>query len=35
MSVDWHYNVTGQWPLKLAHFLLGYAMGMTDIYRPG
>ena len=28
-------NVTGEQPLKLAHSLLGYAVGMTDINRPG
>ena len=28
-------NVTGEQPLKLAHSLLVYAVGMTDIYRPG
>ena len=28
-------NVTGGQPLKLAHSLLGYAVGMTDINRPG
>ena len=28
-------NVTGEQPLKLAHSLLGYAVGMTDIKRPG
>ena len=28
-------SVTGEWPLKLAHYLLGYAVGMTDINRPG
>ena len=27
--------VTGGQPLKLAHSLLGYAVGMTDINRPG
>ena len=27
--------VTGEQPLKLAHSLLGYAVGMTDINRPG
>ena len=28
-------SVTGEQPLKLAHSLLGYAVGMTDINRPG
>ena len=28
-------HVTGEQPLKLAHSLLGYAVGMTDINRPG
>ena len=28
-------TVTGGQPLKLAHSLLGYAVGMTDINRPG
>ena len=28
-------NVTGGQPLKLSHSLLGYAVGMTDINRPG
>ena len=28
-------NVTGEQPLKLAHSLLGYAVGMTAINRPG
>ena len=28
-------HVTGGQPLKLAHSLLGYAVGMTDINRPG
>ena len=28
-------NVKGEQPLKLAHSLLGYAVGMTDINRPG
>ena len=28
-------DVTGGQPLKLAHSLLGYAVGMTDINRPG
>ena len=28
-------NVIGEQPLKLAHSLLGYAVGMTDIDRPG
>ena len=27
-------NVRGE-QLKLAHSILGYAVGMTDIYRPG
>ena len=27
--------ITGEQPLKLAHSLLGYAVGVTDIYRPG
>ena len=30
-----HISVTGEQPLKLAHSLLGYAVGMTDINRPG
>ena len=28
-------DVSGKRPLKLAHSLLGYAVGMTDINRPG
>ena len=28
-------NITGGQPLKLAHSLLGYAVDMTDINRPG
>ena len=27
--------VTGEQPLKLAHSLLSYAVGMTGINRPG
>ena len=34
-SILWIINVTGGQPLKLAHSLLGYAVGMTDINRPG
>ena len=30
-----YFNVTGEQSLKLAHSLLGYAVGMTDINRPG
>ena len=28
------YDVTGEQPPKLPHSLLGYAVGMADIYRP-
>ena len=34
-SMNLLFNVTGEQPLKLAHSLLGYAVGMTDINRPG
>ena len=32
---NYYFIVTGEQPLKLAHSLLGYAVGMTDINRPG
>ena len=32
-NIPYVINVTREWLLKLVHCLLGYAVGMTDIYR--
>ena len=35
LNIARHGDVTGEQFLKLAHSFLGYAVSMTDIYRPG